>query len=357
MQEHYYKFWRDLIRPKGFEVDRDTLRDDYGKFVVRPLERGYGVTLGNSIRRVLLSSMMGSAVSAVRFDGVLHEFSTIPDVLEDVTDIILNLKEVRFRQYDSEPKTLRISKKGPGPVTASDIQVSDQIQIINPDQHICTLGPSGAIDVEIIVKFGRGYETADGSQSDLPVGFISVDSLFSPIRRVNYAVSNARVGQRTDYDALTFEVWTDGSIRPEEAVALGSKIMKEQLQIFINFDEATEPTEVEEKTSSPSFNENLFRSVDDLELSVRSANCLKNANIRYIGELVTRSEAEMLKTKNFGRKSLNEIKEILSEMGLSLGMKVEGWPPPNWNPDHRAAAAAAASNSGGNNGEGSGQPN
>jgi len=333
MQEHYYKYWRDLIKPKGFEVDRDTLRESYGKFVVRPLERGYGVTLGNSLRRVLLSSMMGSAVSAVRFDGVLHEFSTIPDVLEDVTDIILNLKEVRFRQYDPEPRTLRLTKQGPGVITAGDIQVSDQIQVINPDQHICTLGPSGKVDAEIVIKFGRGYETADGTSADLPVGFIAVDSLFSPIRRVNYTVSNARVGQRTDYDALTLEVWTDGSIRPEEAVALGSKIMKEQLQIFINFDENSEPTEVEEKTSTPSFNENLFRSVDDLELSVRSANCLKNANIRYIGELVTRSEAEMLKTKNFGRKSLNEIKEILSEMGLSLGMKIEGWPPPGWNPD------------------------
>lgn len=333
MQEHYYKFWRDLIRPKGFEVDRDTLREDYGKFIVRPLERGYGVTLGNSLRRVLLSSMMGSAVSAVRFDGVLHEFSTIPDVLEDVTDIILNLKEVRFRQYDSEPKTLRLLKKGPGPVTAADIQLTDNIEVINPHQHLCTLGPSGQVNAEIVVQFGRGYVAADSQAKDLPIGFVGVDSLFSPIRRVNYNVSNARVGQRTDYDALTLEVWTDGSIKPEEAIALGSKIMKEQLQIFINFDEASEPTEVEEKSSSPSFNENLFRSVDDLELSVRSANCLKNANIRYIGELVTRSEAEMLKTKNFGRKSLNEIKEILSEMGLSLGMKIDGWPPPNWNPD------------------------
>lgn len=351
MQEHYYKFWRDLIKPKGFEVDRDTLREDYGKFTVRPLERGYGVTLGNSLRRVLLNSMMGSAVSAVRFDGVLHEFSTLPDVMEDVTDIILNLKEVRFRQYDSEPKTLRISKQGPGPVTAADIQTNDQISVINPDQHICTLGPTGKINAEVLVRFGRGYVAADAENQDLPVGFIGIDSLFSPIRRVNYSVANARVGQRTDYDALTIEVWTDGSLRPEEAIALGSKIMKEQLQIFINFDEASEPSEVEEKESSPSFNENLFRSVDDLELSVRSANCLKNANIRYIGELVTRSEAEMLKTKNFGRKSLNEIKEILSEMGLSLGMKIEGWPPTNWSPDQ---APRSTTN---NSGEGGQQPN
>jgi DNA-directed RNA polymerase subunit alpha len=218
-------------------------------------------------------------------------------------------------------------------VLASDIQTTDQVQVINPHQHICTLGPSGQINAEIIVNFGRGYVSADAQSQDLPVGFISVDSVFSPIRKVNYAVSNARVGQRTDYDALTIEVWTDGTLKPDEAIALSSKIMKEQLQIFINFDEASEPTQIEEKTSSPSFNENLFRSVDDLELSVRSANCLKNANIRFIGELVTRSEAEMLKTKNFGRKSLNEIKEILSEMGLSLGMKIEGWPPPGWNPD------------------------
>jgi DNA-directed RNA polymerase subunit alpha len=333
MQEQYYKFWRDLIKPKGYEIDRETLTLEYGRFVVRPLERGYGVTLGNSLRRILLSSMMGSAVSAVRFDGVLHEFSTMPDVMEDVTDIILNLKQVRFRQYDSEPKTLRIVKQGPGVVTARDIQGSDKVEVINPDQHICTLGPNGKLNAEVVVRYGRGYVAADSDKQDLPIGFIAVDSLHSPIRRVNYSVSNARVAQRTDYDSLTLEVWTDGSIRPEEAVALGSKIMKEQLQVFINFDESSEPTTSEEVHRSPEFNDNLFRSVDDLELSVRSANCLKNANIRYIGELVTRSEAEMLKTKNFGRKSLNEIKEILSEMGLGLGMKIEGWPPPGWDPN------------------------
>lgn len=333
MQEQYYKFWRDLIKPKGYEIDRETLTLEYGRFVVRPLERGYGVTLGNSLRRILLSSMMGSAVSAVRFDGVLHEFSTMPDVMEDVTDIILNLKQVRFRQYDSEPKTLRIVKQGPGVVTARDIQGSDKVEVINPDQHICTLGPNGKLNAEVVVRYGRGYVAADSEKQDLPIGFIAVDSLHSPIRRVNYSVSNARVAQRTDYDSLTLEVWTDGSIRPEEAVALGSKIMKEQLQVFINFDESSEPTTSEEVHRSPEFNDNLFRSVDDLELSVRSANCLKNANIRYIGELVTRSEAEMLKTKNFGRKSLNEIKEILSEMGLGLGMKIEGWPPPGWDPN------------------------
>lgn len=333
MQEHYYRFWRDLIKPKGFEVDRETLRDDYARFTVKPLERGYGVTLGNSLRRILLSSMMGSAVSAVKFEGVLHEFTTIPDVLEDVTDIILNLKEVRFRQYNAEPQTLRISKKGPGRVTAADIQTTGQIEILNPEQHIATLGGNANFNAELIVTFGRGYDAAEIRNADYPIGFIGVDALHSPIRKVNYSVSNARVGQRTDYDALTLEVWTDGSLKPEEAVALSSKIMKEQLQIFLTFDETMEPVEETKDSKGTSLNENLFRSVDDLELSVRSANCLKNANIRYIGELVVKSEAEMLKTKNFGRKSLNEIKEILSEMGLGLGMKIEGWPPPGWDPN------------------------
>jgi DNA-directed RNA polymerase subunit alpha len=337
MQEHYYKFWRDLIKPKAFEVDRETLREDYGRFIIRPLERGYGVTLGNSLRRILLSSMMGSAVSAAKFDGVLHEFSTITDVMEDVTDIILNLKQIRFKQYSPEPQTLRIVKNGPGAVTARDIQVSDKIEVLNPDQHIATLGANAKFNAELIVTYGRGFVAADeNTQHQLAVGFIGVDALYSPIRRVNYHVSNARVGQRTDYDALTIEVWTDGSLKPEESISLGSKILKEQLQIFLTFDESIEPDEAQEETKIPQLNENLFRSVDDLELSVRSANCLKNANIRYIGELVAKSEAEMLKTKNFGRKSLNEIKEILSEMGLNLGMKVDGWPPPGWDPNAAA---------------------
>lgn len=333
MQEHYYKFWRDMIKPKGFEVDRETLSEDYARFIVRPLERGFGVTLGNSLRRILLSSMMGSAVSAVKFDGVLHEFTTLPDVLEDVTDIILNLKEIRFKQFSSEPQVLRISKKGPGRVTAADIQLNDRVEILNKDQHIATLGANGSLNAEIIVSYGRGYVPTENREESLAVGFIAVDALFSPIRKVNYSVSNARVGQRTDYDALTLEVWTDGSLKPEESVALASKIMKEQLQIFLTFDESMEPSDEKKDSSSPQLNDNLFRSVDDLELSVRSANCLKNANIRYIGELVVRSEAEMLKTKNFGRKSLNEIKEILSEMGLGLGMKIDGWPPVGWDPN------------------------
>lgn len=333
MQEHYYKFWRDLIRPKGFEIEKESLREDFGRFVVRPLERGYGVTLGNSLRRILLSSMMGSAVSAVKFEGVLHEFSTLPDVMEDVTDIILNLKQVRFRQYEPGTKTLRIVKNGPGIVTAGDIQVNDQIEVLNPGQVIATLGADAKFDAEILVSFGRGYVSAEFHSRNLPVGYIGVDALYSPVRRVNYNVSTARVGQRTDYDALTLEVWTDGSLKPEETLALGSKILKEQLQIFLTFDETLEPSESTSDMKSPQLNENLFRSVDDLELSVRSANCLKNANIRFIGELVSKTEAEMLKTKNFGRKSLNEIKEILSDMGLNLGMKIDGWPPNGWDPN------------------------
>lgn len=333
MQEHYYKFWRDLIKPKGYEVDRETLSDEYGKFTIRPLERGYGVTLGNSLRRILLSSMMGSAVSAVKLEGVLHEFSTMPDVREDVTDIILNLKQLRFKQHVPETQTLRISKVGPGVVTGEDIQVSDKIDVLNPEQVIATLGPNAKFEAELVVSFGRGFVAADEAGQELPVGYIGLDALYSPVRKVNYHVSNARVAQRTDYDALTFEVWTDGSLRPEEAIALASKIMKEQLQIFLTFDEEMEPVQETEVRLSPVLNDNLFRSVDDLELSVRSANCLKNANIRFIGELVSKSEAEMLKTKNFGRKSLNEIKEILTEMGLHLGMKIEGWPPPGWDPN------------------------
>lgn len=342
MQPHYYKFWRELIRPRGFEVERDSLSDDYGKFFIRPLERGYGVTLGNSLRRVLLSSMMGSAVSAVRFDGVLHEFSTIPDVLEDVTDIILNLKQIRLKQYTPDTRNLKISKRGPGVVTAADIQLVDGLEILNPEQHICTLGKDAKFECELQITYGRGFVEAEGRSKELPVGWVAVDALYSPIRRVNYNVSTARVGQRTDYDALAFEVWTDGSLRPEEAIALGSKIIKEQLQIFLTFDESVEPAVEEEERRSPQLNDNLFRSVDDLELSVRSANCLKNANIRFIGELVSKTEAEMLKTKNFGRKSLNEIKEILTSMGLGLGMKIDGWPPPGWDPNTVVVKSSAA---------------
>ncbi len=333
MQEHYYKFWRELIKPKGFEIEKESQSSEYTKFIIRPLEKGFGVTLGNSLRRILLSSMMGSAVTAVKFDGVLHEFSSLPDVLEDVSDIILNLKQIRFRQFNSETLTLRISKKGPGVVTAADIIANDKIEILNPHQHIATLGNNATFNVDLLVSYGRGYAPVESTQHSLSVGFIPVDALHSPIRKVNYSVTNARVGQRTDYDALVLEVWTDGSLKPEESVSLASKILKEQLQIFLTFDESLEPSDEIRSMGSTSLNENLFRSVDDLELSVRSANCLKNANIRFIGELVVRSESEMLKTKNFGRKSLNEIKEILIEMGLGLGLKIDGWPPPGWDPN------------------------
>ena len=322
------KNWRSLIKPKGLEIERDSLTDTYGKFTAKPLERGFGITIGNSLRRILLSSLQGVAVTAVRMDGVLHEFSTIPDVVEDVADIILNLKEVRFKLYVEGPKTVVVEKEGPGIVTAADIQVDDTVEILNPEQHICTLGKEGKFRGELRLEYGKGYVPSESlKKDDLPTGVIPIDAFFSPVRKVNYTVSHARVGQRTDYDKLDFEVWTDGSVRPEDAVAYGSKILKDQLSIFINFDESLEPEVQEPIIEQEKINENLYRTVDELELSVRSANCLQNAGIKYIGELVQKTEAEMLKTKNFGRKSLNEIKEILSEMGLGFGLKIEGFDP------------------------------
>ena len=329
IKNHYYKYWTGLIKPKGLSADHQNLTDTYGKFYIRPLERGYGLTLGNAIRRVLLSSMMGSAISAVKFEGVVHEFTTLPDVLEDITDIILNLKRVRFRQDNAEDHFLKIVKKGPGVVTAGDIEVSSDIAVLNPEQHIATLGEKAQFSAEVLVTFDRGYVQASEQSRNLPVGYIGMDAIHSPIRRVNYNVNSARVGQRTDYDSLVIEVWTDGSIKAVEAIPLGYKILKEQLQVFINFDENIEPVEKSKTEEKYQFDENLFRPVEDLELSVRSANCLKNARIRFIGDLVTKSEQEMLKTKNFGRKSLNEIKDILKPMGLTLGMVIEGWPPKN----------------------------
>ncbi|MCS6837773.1 MAG: DNA-directed RNA polymerase subunit alpha [Bdellovibrionaceae bacterium] len=333
MQDFYFKFWRELISPKSVEVEKETKSDVYSKFIIRPLEKGYGVTLGNSLRRILLSSMMGSAASAVKIEGVTHEFSHLSDVVEDVTDIVLNLKSVRFKQLDPDPVVVKIKKKGPGVVTAADIIVTDRIQVVNPEQHIATLGKAGELNCEIMVTFGRGFVSVEEIPNKDP-GWIYLDCLYSPVRKVNYQVSAARVGQRTDYDSLSLEVWTDGSLRPEEAVSLSAKILIEQLGVFKLVGEFKEPQYSETDSKGSVLNENLFRPVEDLELSVRSANCLKNANIRYIGELVTKSESEMLKTKNFGRKSLNEIKEILATMGLSLGMKIEGWPPPGWDPIH-----------------------
>jgi DNA-directed RNA polymerase subunit alpha len=318
--------WRELIKPKRLEIETNERPDTYGKFVCEPLERGFGITLGNALRRVLLSSLQGSAITSVKIDGVLHEFSTIPGVLEDVTDVILNLKEVRFKMQTEGPVVLVLEKDGEGEVTSRDVQGTSLVDVLNPDQHVCTLAKDAKLRMELTVKQGKGYMPADrNADENQPIGTIPIDAIFSPIRKVSYAVTQARVGQITDYDKLTMEIWTDGSIRPEDALAYAAKILKDQLTIFINFEEEAETLE-EEIRVEPAFNENLFRSVDELELSVRSANCLKNADIRYIGELVQKSESEMLKTKNFGRKSLNEIKEILSEMGLSLGIRVENFP-------------------------------
>ena len=322
--------WRELIRPKMLEVDRETLTPTYGRFSCEPLERGFGTTLGNGLRRVLLSSLQGAAICAVKIEGALHEFQTLPDVVEDVTDIVLNLKDVLIKVYDPKPRTLRIDKDGEGEVTAGDIVRSEGVEILNPSHHIATVSRGGKLHAELLVQMGRGYVTAErNKQPNMPIGMIPIDALFSPIKKVNYVVTNARVGQQTDYDKLTVEVWTDGSVKPEDAVGYAAKILKDQLTIFINFEETYEPLDEPVSEEQSKLNENLDKSVEELELSVRSANCLQNANIRYIGELVQRSEAEMLKTKNFGRKSLKEIKEILAEMNLSLGMKLEGWDPPS----------------------------
>jgi DNA-directed RNA polymerase subunit alpha len=323
------KNWRDLIKPKTLEVEKDSLNDLYGRFSCEPLERGFGTTLGNSIRRVLLSSLQGAAITAVKIDGALHEFQTLPDVVEDVTDIVLNLKEVIVKMHDPKPKVIRLDKEGEGRVTAADIAVVEGVEILNPEHPIATLSRGGKLHMELLVQMGRGYVPAERNKSaTMSVGTIPIDSLFAPVKKVNYTVTNARVGQQTDYDKLTLDVWTNGSVSPEDAVAYAAKILKDQLTIFINFEETAEPVEETVSEEAAKLNENLDKSVDELELSVRSANCLQNANIRFIGELVQKTEAEMLKTKNFGRKSLKEIKEILAEMGLSLGMKLDGWVPP-----------------------------
>lgn len=321
-----YRNWRNLIKPKLLEYEKESGTSTYGKFIARPLERGFGQTLGNTLRRILLSSLQGAAITSVRIDGVLHEFATIPGVVEDVTDILLNLKQVRLKLHSGDQDTIRLEGKGEKDIQASDIRTGENITILNPELHLATLQSDGKLKIEMAVKMGKGYVPGERNKSEKdPIGTIALDSIHSPVTKVNYMVTNARVGQMTDYDRLTLEVWTDGSILPADAVAFAAKILKEQLQIFINFEEIPEPIMEEEIPSKPAFNENLNRRVDELELSVRSANCLENANIRFIGELCQKTEAEMLKTKNFGRKSLNEIKEILGEMGLALGMKLEGW--------------------------------
>jgi DNA-directed RNA polymerase subunit alpha len=320
MQEN----WTTLIRPKMIEVDRGTLTPTFGRFIARPLERGFGHTIGNGLRRILLSSLQGCAITSVKFEGVLHEFSTLNDVMEDMADVILNLKGVRLRLDGSGSKTILIDKKGAGALTAADLGADPSVQVLNPTHHIATLGKDAHIRGELTVSWGRGYASSErNKQENSPIGTIAIDSVFSPVTRVNYAVSNARVGQHTDYDKLTIDIWTDGSFAPEQALAYAAKILKDQVSIFINFDEGVEVVEVKQDAKKDDVNENLFKSVEELELSVRSANCLQNANIRYIYELVQKSEAEMLRTKNFGRKSLNEIKDILHSMGLGLGMKLE----------------------------------
>lgn len=321
--------WRELIKPKSISVEEDNRTHSYGKFVCEPLERGFGITIGNALRRILLSSLQGAAIVSVKFDDVVHEFSTIPGVREDVTDIILNLKQIKLRLIDSEEAVIRLSKKGEGAVTANDIDTDGAVEILNLTQHIATLNKEAKLGMEMVVKMGKGYLSTETVKSgEQAIGEIPVDAIFSPIQKVNYVVTNARVGQITDYDKLTLEVWTDGSVTPDDAVAYAAKILKEQMQPFIHFQEEPEPLETDQQEDEEKLNSNLFRPVSELELSVRSANCLKNASITYIGELVQKTEAEMLKTKNFGRKSLNEIKGILEEMGLSLGMKLENFPLP-----------------------------
>ena len=327
--ELMYMNWQELMKPEKVQV---TSNPSYCKFVCEPLERGFGITIGNSLRRVILSSLYGAAIVSVKFDAVMHEFSAIPGVLEDVSEIILNLKQVRFKVADPEPKVVRIEASGEGQVTAADIISDDgHCEVLNKKQLIATLSEKASLKMEMKVKVGKGYSLAEANKDeDDPAGTIPIDAVFSPIKRANFTVGNARIGQRTDYDKLTMEIWTDGSVAPEDAIAYAAKILKEQMTLFINFDEQLEPKQdaKAEEQETPQFNDNLYRSVEELELSVRSANCLKNADINKIYQLVSKTEPEMLKTKNFGRKSLNEIKEVLTEMGLSLGMKLEGFVAP-----------------------------
>jgi DNA-directed RNA polymerase subunit alpha len=317
--------WKGFQRPKRLEFERETLTDRFGRFYAQPFERGFGTTVGNALRRVLLSSIEGAAVTAVKIDGVLHEFSPIPGVVEDATDIILNLKQIPLKMHVDTTKTLYVRVDKAGEVRARDIEADADIEILEPDAHIATVAEHGKLHMELRVKRGRGYVSADKNfDEDLGIGWIPVDSVHSPIKKVNYLVEAARIGQNTDYDKLTVDVWTNGSVSPRDAVSLSAKLIRDHLNIFINLEETAE-MQAEGGAEQPgaASNENLDKSVEELELSVRSYNCLKNANIRTIRELVQKTEGEMLKTKNFGRKSLNEIKEILGSMGLSLGMRLD----------------------------------
>jgi DNA-directed RNA polymerase subunit alpha len=317
--------WTGFQKPKRLVPDAETLTETYGRFSAQPFERGFGTTIGNSLRRALLSSIEGAAITAVRIEGVLHEFSSIPGVVEDATDIILNLKQVPFKLYGAGPKTLRVKKSEPGILLSGEIEVDNEVEILDPNIHIATVSEGGSLSIEVRLKRGRGYVSAERNfDEDLAVGYIPIDSVHTPVKKVNYTVEAARLGQDTDYDKLSIEVWTNGSVTPETSIGLAAKLIKDHMSIFINFEETTDDVHVDDQTPPPvPYNEHLDRSVDELELSVRSYNCLKNADIKTIRELVQRSEMEMLKTKNFGRKSLNEIKEILSGMGLGLGMKFD----------------------------------
>ena len=319
------KLMKDFQIPLRVEVDKDTLSPVYGKFTAEAFERGFGTTVGNALRRVLLSSLTGAAVTSVRIEGVLHEFSTIPGVTEDVTTILLNIKSQRLALQGEKPKTIRLRKKGPGEAKGSDIVHDGDLTVLTPDLHIATLDKDATIDIEMVVKHGRGYVPAERNKEEgLPIGVIAVDSIFSPVKRVNFQVENARVGRMTDYDKLTLEIWTDGTITPRDALSTAAAILRDHLDIFVSPEDRLEAKpEAGAEEQLQAVNRNLYRNVSELELSVRAANCLKNANIKTIADLVQKTELEMLKTKNFGKKSLNEIKEILTEMGLGLGMKLE----------------------------------
>ena len=324
------KNWQELIRPMKPEIEPGHDPERHAKIVAEPLERGFGMTLGNALRRVLLSSLQGAAITNVHIDGVVHEFSSIDGVREDVTDIVLNIKQIALRMHGEGPKRVVLKKSGPGVVTAGDIEETSDVEIVNKDHILCTLDEGAEIRMEFTVNTGKGYVPSDRNRpEDAPIGLIGVDALYSPVKRVSYKVENTREGQVLDYDKLILEVETDGTVTPEDSVAFAARILQDQFQIFINFEEAVEARPAEDDKPELDFNPALLRKVDELELSVRSANCLKNDNIVYIGDLIQKSEAEMLRTPNFGRKSLNEIKEVLAQMGLHLGMEAPNWPPEN----------------------------
>ena len=323
------KNWQELIKPAKLEVEPGIDPNRMATIVAEPLERGFGLTLGNALRRILLSSLQGAAVTAIQIEGVLHEFSSVPGVREDVTDIVLNMKGIALKMHVEGPKHVTLKVTGPGEVTAGQIDTGADIEVMNPDLVICHLDKGAKLSMELVVDNGKGYVAATSNkQEDSPIGLIPIDAVFSPVRKVSYKIENSRVGQVTDHDKLAIDVLTNGALTPDDAVALAARILQDQLQLFINFDEPDQKSDAEKKDDLP-FNRNLLRKVDELELSVRSANCLKNDNIIYIGDLVQKSEADMLRTPNFGRKSLNEIKEVLSQMGLHLGLEIAAWPPEN----------------------------